>query len=225
MEIKNNRLVGVEYKASPNTSGTIKPLYLIMHFTASSTASGAISWLTDPKSKVSAHLHIDREGNIVQMVDFNKRAYHAGKSEWKGQSDLNWHTIGIELQNTGTQEYTEKQIQSLVEANRAIVREYGIKEIVGHSDISPGRKTDPGKQFPWDRVRRESFGETTSVKSITKTTTSDLNLREGAGTNFSVVEVLKKGSEVIVVSEENNWSQVVYCANKSKGWVSSAYLK
>ena len=75
MRIKDNRIESIIFRKSPNQSGDITPIYLIIHYTASSTEEGAISWMTNPDSKVSAHLHIARNGNIVQMVDFNKRAY------------------------------------------------------------------------------------------------------------------------------------------------------
>lgn len=151
----NNHILEIPFKKSPNQSGDINPTYLVIHYDAAPNASSAINWMTNPVSKVSAHLHIDRVGNIVQLVNFNKRAYHAGKSSWKGLSDLNWHSIGIELQNTGTQEYTQVQLVSLLKVSKLIVESYPIKEVLGHSDIAPGRKIDPGKQFPMEWLRKE----------------------------------------------------------------------
>lgn len=234
MEIKNNILLGVPFKKSPNQSGSITPKYIIIHFTASSTAEGAISWMLNPSSKVSAHLHLDKKGNFVQLVEFNKRAYHAGKSEYKGISDLNYHSIGIEIQNRGKvngvyEDYTLEQIKSVIEVCKALVKAYPtIVGITGHENIAMprGRKDDPGPKFPMSMVVKEVFGNSEpDGKLDSKRTTSDLNLRQGAGTNFSVLEVLKYGTEVLVLSEQNGWSEVAVCSSKRKGFVSSKYLK
>ncbi|WP_180268506.1 N-acetylmuramoyl-L-alanine amidase [Sphingobacterium sp. 1.A.4] len=153
MEIKNNRLVGVPFRATPNVGGLIKPIYIVMHFDAASNSTSAVNWMSDPKSKVSAHIHISRDGVVTQLVPFNVKAWHAGKSTWKGLNNLNDHSIGIELQNTGSQEYTTQQINAAIEVCKAIKSSYQIREIVGHNDIAPGRKSDPGKQFPWSKFK------------------------------------------------------------------------
>jgi len=159
--VKNNILyqngVKVIQRPSPNHGGIITPKYTIIHYTASSTAEGAITWMQSKQSKVAAHLHIDRMGNVVQLLPLNVRGYHAGVSEWKGIIGMNSCSIGIELQNTGSQEYTPIQLQQNIDVCKALNISYPIKEILGHSDISPGRKTDPGKQFPMDKLRLEVF--------------------------------------------------------------------
>lgn len=217
MKISNHILQGVPFRRSPNTGGAMKPTYLIIHYDAAPNATSAINWMLKTGSKVSAHLHIDRDGNTVQLVPFNIEAWHAGISEWKGLKGLNKHSIGIELQNTGTQEYTKEQLDSLVKVSKAIVEAYPIKEILGHSDIAPGRKIDPGKQFPMEWLRGQVFGGLR--------TTADLHLREGAGTNFKSIQVLPKGTEVNVLSESGGWSEVFVCSSKTKGWVSNKYIK
>jgi len=83
MKIKNHKLVGVDYKRSPNQSGTIKPTYLVIHYTAGRSAEAAVRTLTSRKRKASAHLVIGRDGSVTQLVPFNRKAWHAGKSEWK----------------------------------------------------------------------------------------------------------------------------------------------
>lgn len=145
----------VPFKRSPNIGGRKNPSYIIIHYDAASNNTSAINWMTNPDSKVSADLHIDRDGNVVQLAPFSVITWHAGVSEWKGIKGLNQHSIGIELQNTGTQEYTQVQLNSLRDICRALVKEYPIKEILGHSDISPGRKIDPGKQFPMECLRTQ----------------------------------------------------------------------
>ena len=147
----------VKYISTPNTSGVLKPVYLIVHYDAAPNNTSAINWMTNPASKVSAHLHIDRVGNIVQLVPFNVVAWHAGKSNWNGKSDLNWLSIGVELQNTGSQDYTHEQIEALTRVSKLLVEWYDLKEILGHSDVSPGRKIDPGKQFPMECLRERVY--------------------------------------------------------------------
>lgn len=110
--------------------------------------------------KVSAHLLIKRTGELVQYVPFNKRAWHAGVSEYKGRQKCNDFSIGIELEGSENQQYTEKQYQQLILVSKALIDHYpnlSTQTIVGHSDISPGRKTDPGESFRWD-VLKEGLG-------------------------------------------------------------------
>lgn len=212
--------IQVPYRPSPNVGGTLHPTYLIIHYTAAKTADSAIRWMVSPQSKVSAHLHLDRDGKFVQLVKFDRVAWHAGKSEWKGLVGLNSHSIGIEIQNTGTQEYTPAQMQSLAEATKAIYAAYTIKEILGHSDIAPGRKTDPGKQFDMKWLREQVY----SSYVITKKTTSDLNLRKGAGVDFDNITVIPKSISLTLLSENDGWSEVFSCDHNLKGFVSSKYL-
>lgn len=228
MQVNNHILLDksgdpVKYVASPNVSaGTISPTYIVIHYTAASTFSSGVDWHSRKESKVSAHIHLGRAAELVQMVPFNKKAWHAGASSWKGLRGLNSYSIGIELQNTGTQEYTEQQIQELIEICKALVKAYPIKEIVGHSDISPGRKADPGKQFPMDRVRSAVFGE---AGSSTLHTTANLHLRRGPSTTYDSIEVLEKGTEVDVLNDNGSWSEVFVCSLKLKGWVSNKYIR
>lgn len=103
--------------------------------------------------KVSAHLLIKRSGEITQYVAFNKRAWHAGKSEYKGRQKCNDFSIGIELEGIETQEYTDVQYQQLAFVCKTLLLHYpglSTKDIVGHSNIAPGRKIDPGESFHWD---------------------------------------------------------------------------
>lgn len=105
LSIKNHRLLDganpVDFVATPNKGGKIQPLYLMLHYTAGLKASGAIDWFQKPVAEASAHLVIDRDGTITQMVDFNLRAWHAGKSEYNGLTGMNAYSIGIEIVNGG----------------------------------------------------------------------------------------------------------------------------
>lgn len=105
-------------------------------------------------AKVSAHFLVRRDGELIQFVSCAKRAWHAGESSWKGRVRCNDFSVGVELEGTGEVPYTEVQYARLAELARAIGARYPIADIAGHSDIAPGRKTDPGASFDWPRFRR-----------------------------------------------------------------------
>ena len=102
--------------------------------------------------EVSAHLLIKRNGSIIQFVPFDKRAWHAGESNFNSKENCNDLSIGIELEGTDNIEYTDKQYQILNETITTLKSHYPLTDIVGHSDIAPGRKTDPGASFDWSRI-------------------------------------------------------------------------
>jgi AmpD protein len=105
-------------------------------------------------TRVSAHFLIRRDGQLLQFVPCAKRAWHAGESSWKGRSGCNDFSIGIELEGTGEDSFTTPQYRRLAALTRALRARYPIRDIVGHSDIAPGRKADPGPHFDWARYRR-----------------------------------------------------------------------
>lgn len=225
-EIKNGLLFldgeEVTMRKSPNHGGALHPEYIIIHYTGAATAESALSWMVAPVAKVSAHLHEDREGNTVQLVPFDVVAWHAGQSEWHGVVGLNSHSVGIELQNTGTQEYTQVQLDNLALICKAIAAVYPIKEILGHSDIAPGRKVDPGKQFPMIWLREQVFGAVAPAAAKQMKTTSDLNLRAGAGTDFKIITTLAKGTPVSILEDGGAWYKI--SVGRFIGYVSSKYL-
>ena len=105
--------------------------------------------------RVSAHFLIRRDGRLVQFVACTQRAWHAGESSWRDKSRCNDFSIGIELEGTDTRPYTAAQYRALGRLARALMRRYPIADIVGHSDVAPGRKTDPGPAFDWARLARQ----------------------------------------------------------------------
>ena len=108
--------------------------------------------------RVSAHLLLCRDGEILQFVPFGARAWHAGRSSYAGRKGCNDFSIGIELEGTDAAPYTDAQYESLAASLRALLRAYpalSSERIVGHSDIAPGRKTDPGPSFDWSRLKRD----------------------------------------------------------------------
>ena len=104
--------------------------------------------------RVSSHFLIRREGSIAQFVPCSRRAWHAGESVWRGRENCNDFSVGIELEGTDEVPYTDLQYQAAAALTRALRRRYPIRDVVGHSDIAPGRKTDPGPAFDWKLFRR-----------------------------------------------------------------------
>lgn len=137
---------------------------LVLHYTGMTTAEEALARLCDPAAKVSAHYTIDRDGAIYRHVDEQRRAWHAGVSYWAGARDVNARSIGIELVNPGHEfgyvPFAEPQIEALIELARAILSRHPIAKnrVLGHSDVSPSRKTDPGELFPWKFLAEKGVG-------------------------------------------------------------------
>lgn len=134
--------------------------YIIVHYTAYSTAKPALEWLCNPQSKVSAHYLICRTGTCYHMVDDDKRAWHAGVSQWGMDENLNHTSIGIELDNSGAEPFPNQQISVLLQLLRKLCAQHGIlsSHVLGHEDIAPGRKIDPGPYFPWKILYDQGFG-------------------------------------------------------------------
>ncbi len=130
--------------------------YLIIHYTGMQSARVSMERLKNPNSKVSCHYFINRNGDIYKMIDDTKVAWHAGKSKWKNIKNLNKYSIGIEIQNKGHfinyQSFPKKQISPLIILIKSLLKKYKIKKnnVLGHSDIAPLRKRDPGEKFPWN---------------------------------------------------------------------------
>lgn len=156
--------MNIIHKKSDNydSRGKDWPSLVVLHYTGMQTAQQALERLCDPASKVSAHYTIDEGGVIYQHVDEGARAWHAGLSYWRGETDINAHSIGIELVNPGHEfgyrDFPESQIASLLILLKNIRQRHDIKWFLGHSDIAPGRKQDPGHLFPWEKLSRQGFG-------------------------------------------------------------------
>lgn len=130
------------------------PSLIVLHFTAMDTADAALARLCDPKTEVSAHYLIAGDGRLWQMVDEVDRAWHAGRGEWHGQDDINSRSIGIELDNRGNHPFSALQMTALEGLLAAIMTRWQIAPdgVIGHSDMAPGRKCDPGARFDWRRL-------------------------------------------------------------------------
>lgn len=146
---------------SPNFDERAHPVsMLVLHYTGMEDAKSAIDRLRDPSAKVSCHYLVDEDGRVLRMVSEGKRAWHSGRSWWRGLSDINGASIGIELVNPGHDHgyraFPEEQIDALLPLVADIKERYGITRgnVVGHSDVAPARKQDPGELFPWSRLAR-----------------------------------------------------------------------
>lgn len=143
---------------SPNWDERALPVTMIVLHYTEMAHDAALQRLTDPDARVSAHYFISEDGEVVRLVDEHKRAWHAGASYWRGHRDVNSASIGIELDHpghaSGYRGFAEPQIAALVPLLHDIVRRHGIPRanVVGHSDVAPARKVDPGELFPWDRL-------------------------------------------------------------------------
>ncbi len=139
--------------------GIRKPNFVVLHHTAQTSSDLTIKVFTRKKEGVSSHYLIGRDGKIFQLVNDYLRANHAGVSKWGNETDLNSSSIGIEIDNTGSEPFSEVQINSLISVLTDLKKRYNIPvaNFIGHADIAPGRKNDP-KNFPWKRLAEKGFG-------------------------------------------------------------------
>lgn len=144
---------------SPNFNDRKTPVSLILlHYTGMETGAAAIERLCDPEASVSAHYVVEEDGSVLQLVGEDKRAWHAGVSYWRGERDINSASIGIEIVNGGHEfglpNFPDAQIGAVMELVGAVMGRHGISPagVIGHSDVAPGRKEDPGEKFPWQRL-------------------------------------------------------------------------
>jgi N-acetylmuramoyl-L-alanine amidase len=148
----------------PRAEGAVIDI-LVMHYTGMRTAEEALRRLCDPEAKVSSHYTVDRDGTVYAHVAEDLRARHAGVSYWAGVHDVNSHSIGIEIVNPGHEfgyiPFAEAQIQALIELSRGVLGRHPditASRVVGHSDVAPNRKEDPGELFPWSKLAEHGIG-------------------------------------------------------------------
>lgn len=137
-----------------------KPNYVVIHYTAQDSVPQTIKTFTMVKTQVSAHYVIGKDGKVVQMLNDYLRAWHGGLSKWGNVTDINSSSIGIELDNNGKSAFAPAQMSSLLTLLAHLKKTYNIPQanFVGHQDIAPGRKVDPGKYFPWQQLAKKGFG-------------------------------------------------------------------
>jgi len=160
--MKINVLKSPSHSSKDRNKNKIK--FIIIHYTGMQSERACVERLTNKKNKVSTHYLINKKGEITRMVDDKYIAWHAGKSKWKNFINLNNRSIGIELVNKGHQfgyeNFSKKQISKLVLLCKILIKKYKIKKtnILGHSDIAPLRKIDPGEKFPWKFMSKKKVG-------------------------------------------------------------------
>ena len=161
---------------NPKKRKTSQIKFLIFHYTGMKKESDAIKKLTNFKSEVSCHYFIKNKGETLVMVPDLHVAWHAGISQWKNNKSLNKNSIGIEINNPGHdfnyKKFSKNQIQSIIKLSKKLIKKYKIKSknILGHSDIAPERKKDPGEKFPWKQLAKQGIGlwHSISTQSLKK---------------------------------------------------------
>ena len=220
---------------SPNYSKKIRPKskikFVIIHYTGMQSEIESIKRLKDPKFSVSCHYLINRKGKIIRMVNDLNIAWHAGKSKWKKFSDLNSVSLGIELVNRGHrlgyQNFSNKQILSLIRLCKILKKRYLIKteNFLGHSDIAPLRKNDPGEKFPWKKLSKHNLGmwfkKTKNVKTNSKLIKVSFfkNLQKLGYRYFNVYKRSSKDKKIIRSFQQH------YLPNNVTGLIDQKTLK
>jgi N-acetylmuramoyl-L-alanine amidase len=268
MEIRDHFIQGENVKKfikSPNISGEFDkglPDTIVLHYTAG-PFKPALNTFTNPKARASAHLIIDRDGSVTQLVPFNIEAWHAGNSSYGNRSGMNKFSIGIEIVNSGpltksgnvyrswygsafnpsdvleathrneTQPrfwhtYTEEQILVAQEICQLLLDTYNIKFILGHEEIAPGRKQDPGPAFPLDRLRNKLLKEERSnnapadLPDLGRISANTLNIRKSPAEDAPKVALpLVKGTKVKILDQSNGWYKV---RTEIEGWVLGKFV-
>ena len=159
MQLKINQIPSENFDKFKRKKRRIK--YLIIHYTGMKDQKSAIKRLQSKVAKVSCHYLISKSGKVYQLVQDQDIAWHAGKSKWGKDVNLNSKSIGIELVNKGFENFPKKQIVSLIKILKILKKKYKIKlgYILGHEDISPGRKIDPGPKFPWEILYKKKLAK------------------------------------------------------------------
>ena len=159
------------FKSKNFDSRKYKIQFIVLHYTETQNLEKAINLLTSQKRKVSCHFVVDTDGQIYNLVSESKRAWHAGESSWKGLQDMNSRSIGIEIVNQGEKKlksYPKVQINQLINLIHFLEEKFKIpfNNILGHSDIAPHRKIDPGKHFPWKKLYKKKIGLWVEINQI-----------------------------------------------------------
>tara|TARA_Y100000590_G_scaffold446685_1_gene580734 strand:- start:84 stop:806 length:723 start_codon:yes stop_codon:yes gene_type:complete len=207
----------IENIYSPNFNEKKRPYksikFLIIHYTGMQSERESIIKLCNLRSKVSSHFVINQNGKIYRLVEDNQIAWHAGKSCWRKYKNLNKNSIGIELVNKGHKfgytNFKRKQLSSLIKICKKLIRKYKIKKqnIVGHSDIAPLRKIDPGEKFPWKKLASKRIGiwhnqETKILKKFRK-------VRISSNFKLEFFNILKKIGYCFENKEKTNFTKII----------------
>lgn len=259
----------VSWNPTKNHNGVINPEYLIFHYTACSFDIALAEFLRETgENRTSAHLLVNLDGSVTQLVPLNLRAWHAGVSSWESLQDMNSHSIGIEVVNYGYLQksvdgsfrlangkpvpfntdrileahhknplvrysywhaFTPEQIDACEALARLLVNSYQLLDVLGHDDIAPTRKTDPGPAFPMNSIRSKAFGRDSDIVDDNSVFVAvpKLNVRSGPGTEFALLSnPLNKYTKLKVLAARSDWLKVEFEVDSLKastGWVYSRY--
>ena len=211
MKISNFYSPNFNRRKRPNNSIKI----IIIHYTGMQSERESMVKLRNPKSKVSSHFVINQNGKIYRLVQDNQIAWHAGKSCWRKYKNLNKNSIGIELVNKGHRfgytNFKKKQVSSLIKVCKSLIKKYKIKKknVVGHSDIAPLRKIDPGEKFPWKKLADDRIGIWHHCKPSL--------LRK-----YRNIKILEKKDKIKFIK---NLNKIGYCFSNKKKPFSTKILK
>lgn len=195
---------------SPNFNerrGGAKPTVLVMHYTGMQSATAALTRLCTPEAEVSAHYLVEEDGRIHQMVEENMRAWHAGTGSWRGMNDINSGSIGIEIVNPGHEfgyrPFPEKQMSSVLWLSQKLVQQYEISpvNVIGHSDLAPGRKVDPGELFDWEMLSKNGVG-LWPVDDLDEPGSEDSFFANLAFIGYDITE-----PELVIAAFQRHWRQ------------------
>ncbi|RST30732.1 N-acetylmuramoyl-L-alanine amidase [Sphingomonas ginkgonis] len=145
---------------------------IVLHYTGMPDCGGALDRMTSPEAKVSAHYCVDEDGSVYRLVDEERRAWHAGRSYWRGTTDVNSASVGIEIVNPGHEfgyrAFPDEQVAAVVGLVTRIKERHGISRgnVVGHSDVAPTRKEDPGELFPWEVLARRRLALPSPTRNL-----------------------------------------------------------
>lgn len=232
-KIKHNRVANPNLIYNYSTTDKM-PKDLIIHYTACEldVALNALS-----NTRASVHLVIDRDGTIYQMIPFNKSGAHAGYSVWNEISaSFNSRSIGIEIINMGFdvkkinasniievqhkhkfvkekkwEKFPKKQMDAVIAVSKLLISHYQLSRVLGHDDISAGRKQDPGPAFNWSEFKTAVLGASDNIGRIYRVNTKDTNFRKEDNTNSEIIKKLPVGYEVGLVETWGNWYKVYLC--------------
>jgi N-acetylmuramoyl-L-alanine amidase len=288
MRVKNHKLVGHWHRLSKDIGNELDPpRFIVMHYTAGGSGAASRDYMlksptqkqrlldADNKIYASAHVIVDRDGSVWQIIPFNRKARHAGTSSWKGLESLNRYSVGIEIANygwldrqgdgsykrsdtprfadedvtvatmpsgtrtMGWENYPAPQLEAVEKVTRALLGAYpSITEILGHQEIAPGRKFDPGPAFPMecfrDIVDSRGIGAIDDESDERERprerfeTTVRLNFRGGPGTEFEKLDEspLAPGTVLVYLDADGPWTKVaVETDGAVVGWVHGSYLR
>ena len=255
----------IRISKTKNAGDLIDPDYVVIHYTATDTAANAVDWFMNTSNnpdRIAAHIVLDYDGTITQLVPFNRKANHAGTSAWDGVDFFNSHAIGIEIVNPGFVEklpngsfrrpvatnvfktypaadsnriikanhehlfwtgkenkhwfvYPEAQLAALYKLCKLLFETYQPVTALGHDDISPARKPDPGPAFPWDSFKTAVFGTANKNGKIFTVNKEGTNLRASFSTNSAIIKKLPLHYEVGLIETNGQWSKV-YLVNSQQ---------